>query len=108
MKTDKLDCRYWNLKACTIPVGKVTIIPQYCKGGEDCDDCIRFCPEKVLMRGSEANDRGFFPPVLVEGGQCTVCGRCQLYCSENAIFVQKVGERVVSEEEISLREETKE
>jgi Pyruvate/2-oxoacid:ferredoxin oxidoreductase delta subunit len=44
----------------------------------------------------------------VEGGQCTVCGRCQLYCGENAIFVQKVGERIVSEEEIALREEAKE
>jgi Pyruvate/2-oxoacid:ferredoxin oxidoreductase delta subunit len=48
---------------------------------------------------------GFFPPVLVDEEQCTVCGRCQLYCSENAIFVEKIGERVVTPDEIAPREE---
>ena len=105
MKDEKIDTRYWNAKQCTISVGKVTILPQYCKGGEDCDDCIRFCPEKVLERGTETNERGFFPPVFIEDGRCTVCGRCQLYCAENAIFVQKVGERMVCAEDISRREE---
>jgi 2-oxoglutarate ferredoxin oxidoreductase subunit delta len=108
MKIEKLDRRYWNLKKCTISVGKVTILPQYCKGGDDCDDCVRFCPEKVLKRGSESNDKGFFPPVLTDDGRCTVCGRCQLYCAENAIFVQKIGERVVDADDIKWREEQRE
>jgi Pyruvate/2-oxoacid:ferredoxin oxidoreductase delta subunit len=42
---------------------------------------------------------------VVVDGKCTVCGRCQLYCAENAIFVEKVGERVVAVEEIVLKEE---
>ena len=105
MKHEVPASRYWNISQCTIPVGKVHIIASFCKGGEDCDDCIRFCPEKVLQRGTERNEKGFFPPVVVEEGKCTVCGRCQLYCSENAIFVEKVGERSVTAEEIARREE---
>jgi NAD-dependent dihydropyrimidine dehydrogenase PreA subunit len=105
MKDENLTVRYWNIKECTIPVGRVTIIANFCKGGEDCDECIRFCPEKVLERGTISNERGFFPPVLVDEGKCTVCGRCQLFCSENAIFVEKIGERVVAPDEIVVREE---
>ena len=105
MKHEVSSSRYWNIEHCTIPVGKVTIISSFCKGGEDCDDCIRFCPEKVLERGTVQNERGFFPPVLVEEGQCTVCGKCTLYCSENAIYVEKTGERTVTAEEIASREE---
>jgi 2-oxoglutarate ferredoxin oxidoreductase subunit delta len=102
---EALKTRYWNIDGCSIPVGKVTILPDFCKGGEDCDDCIKFCPEKVLIRGTEKNDRGFYPPVLADDAGCTVCGRCQLYCAENAIFVRKVGDRMVSAEEVTLREE---
>lgn len=105
MNEETLRCRYWNLDQCTIPVGEVTILADFCKGGDDCDDCIRFCPEHVLERGAERNERGFYPPVLVEGAKCTVCGRCQLYCSENAIFVNKVGQRMVSDDEVVPREE---
>lgn len=105
MTNEISSARYWNIEQCSIPVGKVTIIAEFCKGGDDCDDCIRFCPEKVLERGTVPNEKGFFPPVVVEDGKCTVCGRCQLYCSENAIFVEKIGERFVTAEEIALREE---
>ncbi|MBE9580675.1 MAG: ferredoxin family protein [Proteobacteria bacterium] len=105
MKTGVSASRYWNIGQCTIPIGKVTIIPSFCKGGDDCDDCIRFCPEKVLELGTVPNEKGFFPPILVNEGKCTVCGRCQLYCSENAIFVEKIGERTVTAEEIAIREE---
>ena len=105
MKNEISTPRYWNIKRCTIPVGKVTIIVGFCKGGDDCDDCIKFCPEKVLERGTVPNERGFFPPVVVAEGKCTVCGRCQLYCGENAIFVEKTGERIVTPDEIAPREE---
>ncbi len=101
MKNELVNTRYWNIEECTIPVGKVTLLEAYCKGGDDCDDCIKFCPENVLAQGTEKNERGFFAPVLVDDAKCTVCGRCQLYCSENAIFVQKVGERIVTDEEVS-------
>ncbi|MBN1841773.1 MAG: 4Fe-4S binding protein [Deltaproteobacteria bacterium] len=105
MKTGVSTSRYWNIGQCTIPIGKVVIIANFCKGGDDCYDCIKFCPEKVLERGAVPNEKGFFPPILVNEGKCTVCGRCQLYCSENAIFVEKVGERTVTAEEIAIREE---
>ena len=105
MKDFDLSARYWNITECTIPVGKITIIADYCKGGEDCDECIRFCPEKVLEQGEIRNEKGFFPPVVIDEGKCTVCGKCQLYCSENAIFVEKVGERVVAPDEIRIGEE---
>ena len=105
MKHDPLMARYWNVKECTIPIGKVTIIESYCKGGEDCEECIRLCPEKVLERSTKPNDRGFFPPVVLEESRCTVCGRCQLYCAENAIFVEKIGDRVVTAEEITVIEQ---
>jgi NAD-dependent dihydropyrimidine dehydrogenase PreA subunit len=105
MKHEVSSTRYWNIQECTIPVGKVTIIANFCKGGEDCEECIRFCPEKVLERGTVPNERGFFPPVLVDEAKCTVCGRCLLYCGENAIFVEKIGERLVTPDEIAPREE---
>jgi Pyruvate/2-oxoacid:ferredoxin oxidoreductase delta subunit len=41
----------------------------------------------------------------VDEERCTVCGRCQLYCGENAIFVEKIGERIVTPDEIVPREE---
>jgi 2-oxoglutarate ferredoxin oxidoreductase subunit delta len=105
MREEDLSARYWNIKECTIPIGKVTIIAEFCKGGEDCDECIKFCPEKILELGEESNERGFFPPVLIDEGKCTVCGKCQLYCAENAIFVERVGERVVASDEIAMGEE---
>jgi NAD-dependent dihydropyrimidine dehydrogenase PreA subunit len=105
MKDEDLSARYWNIKECTIPVGKVTIITEFCKGGEDCDECIKFCPEKILELGEVSNERGFFPPVLIDEGKCTVCGKCQLYCAENAIFVERVGERIVASDEIAMGEE---
>ena len=61
--------------------------------------------EKVLEVGTVPNEKGFFPPIVIEEGKCTVCGKCQLYCSENAIFVEQTGERSVTAEEIALREE---
>ena len=64
--------RYWNIKECTIPVGKVTIIASFCKGGEDCEECIRFCPEKLLARGTTRNERGFYPPVIVDEAKSRV------------------------------------
>jgi ferredoxin len=106
MTHDSLMTKYWNIRDCTIPVGKVTIIADYCKGGEDCEECLRLCPEKVLGRSTKPNERGFFPPVVLEEGRCTVCGRCMLYCAENAIFVEKIGERVVALEEIASEKES--
>ncbi len=51
-----------------------------------CDDCIRGCEEKILVRGD-----GGFPVVRFDLGECTFCGACRTTCSEG-VFV--VGEAV--------------
>ena len=55
-----------------------------CKG---CELCIEACPTKVLEKGTELNDHIQYPPVVIEGKKCTLCGSCELVCPDFAIYV---------------------
>jgi ferredoxin-type protein NapF len=44
-----------------------------------CDDCIRACPQAILVRG-----RGGFPSVDFTLGGCTFCGACAAACTTGA------------------------
>jgi ferredoxin-type protein NapF len=45
-----------------------------------CDDCVRACPERVLVRGD-----GGFPELRWGGGECTFCAACVDACAPKAL-----------------------
>lgn len=47
---------------------------------ERCDDCVKQCPEKILLRG-----RSGFPEVDFSRGGCTFCGECLIACKGRAL-----------------------
>lgn len=48
-----------------------------------CDDCLRACPEKILIRGP-----GGFPAVDFSRGECTFCHACADYCRPGVLYFQ--------------------
>jgi ferredoxin-type protein NapF len=46
-----------------------------------CDDCVRACPEQVLVRDGDGLPR--FEP---ERGECTFCGDCASACASGALL----------------------
>lgn len=46
-----------------------------------CDDCVRACPEQVLLRDSDGLPR--FDPAR---GECTFCGDCASACASGALL----------------------
>lgn len=61
----------------------IVIDARYCKG---CGICIHFCPKHVLEMSSEVNSLGYYMPHVVDGGKCTDCRQCELFCPDFAIF----------------------
>ncbi len=45
-----------------------------------CDDCIKACPTRILVRG-----KGGFPEVDFKRGECTFCGDCARACATSAL-----------------------
>lgn len=58
----------------------------YCTG---CGNCIFFCPRDVLEKEKQLNQRGIFPPKVVDLEACTGCKLCELYCGNFAIAVTR-------------------
>ena len=68
---------------------KVTILRESCKGFDNCGICAFVCP-KDLYRGTEdMNERGYYPPRLIDEEECTACQNCMIYCPDFAIVVEK-------------------
>ena len=68
---------------------KITIIKNFCKGGEGCGFCIEYCPKKVYELSSELNKRGLQLPRVARLEDCSECGLCDLYCPDFAIILDK-------------------
>jgi 2-oxoglutarate ferredoxin oxidoreductase subunit delta len=62
----------------------IVIDPKLCKG---CHICIAMCPQSVLAKSQEVDNRGFFLPKVVNLNACTVCHICELECPDFAIKV---------------------
>jgi len=48
-----------------------------------CGECIKVCPEKILISGS-----GHYPEVSFANGECTFCFKCADSCHDNALSGQ--------------------
>ncbi len=85
-----------DIATARVPLGRVHVIPQRCKG---CNYCIAFCPMSVLTESTEINAKGYKYPVVAQGKEesCTHCQFCDLVCPEMAIFTED--ENKVDEEE---------
>ena len=65
-----------------IPLGKVHIVRNRCKG---CGYCIKYCPREVLEVSDELNSKGYYFPQEDEDA-CLNCDLCELICPEFAIW----------------------
>lgn len=71
------------------PRGRVVVLAERCK---DCSFCIDFCPNGVLTRSPEMNERGYHFPMVAPGKEddCVHCQFCTLVCPEYAIYTLEV------------------
>lgn len=54
---------------------------------KECGYCIKFCPKKILSKGTQLNKHSYYYPVVAEG--CIACGTCAKVCPDSAIEVYK-------------------
>jgi ferredoxin-type protein NapF len=52
-----------------------------------CDDCVRACPDQVLIRGA-----GGYPEVDFKRAACTLCGDCAAACKAGALCAPDLDE----------------
>ncbi len=69
-------------------MSKVLLIPQSCKGMDDCGICAFVCPKALFAPSGELNEAGYLPPAPPDEEKCTACGNCMTYCPDFAIVVQ--------------------
>jgi len=68
------------------PRVEIRIIKERCRG---CGFCIDFCPKHVLEASKELNQKGVYPPKVVDETRCALCNFCQTICPDVAIFTIK-------------------
>jgi len=69
-----------------VPRVEIRIIKERCRG---CGFCIDFCPKHVLEASKELNQKGVYPPKVVDETRCALCNFCQTICPDVAIFTIK-------------------
>ncbi|MGC9009752.1 MAG: 4Fe-4S dicluster domain-containing protein [Sulfolobales archaeon] len=81
--------RLLNLEKLFIPIGRLRVEPELCKG---CGFCIEFCPRKILDFSEEVNSRGYHYPIIKKGMEdlCAACGMCQRICPDYAIYLERI------------------
>ena len=69
----------------TVPVGRVVIIADRCKG---CGFCVEYCPKDVLVMSEDFNRKGYHPPEVIKemDHECVNCNLCEMICPDFAIF----------------------
>lgn len=68
---------------------KLYLLTEACKGVDDCGICMMVCPKGVLGASGELNQKGFFPPEVVDEDACNQCGNCMIFCPDMAIVVDE-------------------
>lgn len=70
-----------------IPIGKVRIYQELCKGVDGCGICLSVCRHAVFQPGVVLNRKGYRPPEIAEPKSCTSCEDCMIFCPDLAIAV---------------------
>ena len=86
--------KYWrkplDYEDIKIPMGKVSIIEDRCKG---CSFCVEYCPRNVLEMSEHFNKKGYHVPYVKNPEDCVNCNFCEVICPEFAIYVKKLEEQ---------------
>jgi 2-oxoglutarate ferredoxin oxidoreductase subunit delta len=72
-------------------VPRIQIDPDLCKG---CELCVRACPQKVLVMGSDINSKGYFFAQVGDPMRCLGCRMCCIACADLAIRMHVHGTMV--------------
>jgi len=70
-------------------LSKVYVLREACKGMNDCGICRFVCPKNVFGASDSLNQKGFFPPEVVDEDACTRCENCMIFCPDMAIVVER-------------------
>jgi len=63
------------------------IYHELCKGVDECGICVYVCKKEVFKPSDTLNQKGYRPPVVMKGDQCTACESCMIFCPDLAIVV---------------------
>jgi 2-oxoglutarate ferredoxin oxidoreductase subunit delta len=63
------------------------IYHELCKGVDECGICVYVCKKEVFKPSETLNQKGYRPPVVMKGDQCTACENCMIFCPDLAIVV---------------------
>jgi 2-oxoglutarate ferredoxin oxidoreductase subunit delta len=61
----------------------IHILKERCKG---CGVCVEICQTRVLTLSEELNEAGFPYPVAEHTERCLLCGMCEMFCPDFAIW----------------------
>jgi 2-oxoglutarate ferredoxin oxidoreductase subunit delta len=68
-------------------LAELRIYHDLCKGVDECGICIYVCKKDVFGPSEKLNQKGYRPPVVAKGDQCTACENCMIFCPDLAIVV---------------------
>ena len=63
----------------------IHILKDRCKG---CAVCVEVCHTEVLSLSEDLNADGYPYPVVIDPNRCLLCGMCEMFCPDFAIWAE--------------------
>ena len=63
----------------------IHILKDRCKG---CGVCVEVCQTEVLSLSEDLNAGGYPYPVVEDPGRCLLCGMCEMFCPDFAVWAE--------------------